>query len=85
MAQDSCAVFLEVRLGLRQRQKRGRSLSTRGSFLAPLRTLSGFQRAGAQEATSDCGSLRTITSRGVVFERGLPAETETSLTDFKSL
>lgn len=53
LAQDSCAVFLEVKLGLRQRQKRGKSLSTRGSFLAPLGTLSGFQRAGAQATTSD--------------------------------
>lgn len=60
VAQDSCAVFLEVELGLRQRQKRGKSLSTRGSFLALPGILSGFQRTGEQAMTSDRGGPTVV-------------------------
>lgn len=55
VVQDSSAAFLEARLGIRQRQKRGKSLSTQESFLPSLGTLSQFQGAGTQETTSDIG------------------------------
>lgn len=77
MVQDSCAVFLEARLGLRQRQKRGKNCSTRASFLPALGTLSRFQGAGAQATTSDCRRLCSHTSMD-------SAETSSSITYFKS-
>lgn len=63
VVQDSCAVFLEARLGLRQRQKRGKNRSTQASFLPVLGTLSRFQGAGAQAATSDCRGSADIQVR----------------------
>lgn len=77
VVQDSCAVFLEARLGLRQRQKKGKNCSTRASFLPALGTLSRFQGAGAQTTTSDCRRLFSHTSVDSV-------ETSSSITYFKS-
>lgn len=70
------AVFLEARLGLRQRQKRGRNRSSPASFLPPF---GNHQVSGswAQATTSDRRRLRSVTSGG-------SAQTSSCLTDFKS-
>lgn len=76
VAQDSCAVFLEAGLGLRQRQKTGKNCSTRASFLSLLGTLSRFQGAGVQATDSDHRNLPSLMSGGA-------AETLNGLADFK--